>query len=1112
MTLGNDWIAIGDALYEKAQAMDGAMNAMGWTGSAGTAARAAWRDGERGVYQSLSTSADAAWKIGESLHIYAEELQKTIHEINKQRVVAALANVFGLALGGLMIELGPLIGAMLSAVRGILANMLPWFARLAAALAKTGAAGAFVSNAAIGAAMSLGFDVITQLLAHAAAGEQFHGVNWKDEAINMALGAEAAFVGGHWSPGPNRSAGAAHSVPSPKGTPTRSSSPTNLPKTSVVLPISGAKVPLPDFISKGLALPPYGPARHSESEFGATGPQGETAHLDPAAAGPTSTPTAASAKPAEAGAPDLAPVAHGAGPQAHSSGRPDEGGGPTRASSAGPSGADPGSKPAQSFPGSGNTIDIAPAARTNPADNQPTTINTPPIGPGTSNPNPTPPRRTGIGYDRPADLNTLPPTTEPTPTTNHNPFPGTGNTINTTPAARTNPADNQPTTINTPPLGPGTPNPNPPPPRRTGIGYDRPADLNTLPPTTTHTPFSVIGKTPTSSQNHHFPGTGNTIDTAPGTRTNPADNQPTGVNIPPVGSGTSPGTAIRPLREGAGYQRPATLDDIGAHSSGDGRGGSGPSGAGYGTTMNHGSNTVTLVVHEKPRPTQHDGPHLESDPAAVSTSHGGGTDTAPPRGDTGHAPDRSSETMAPEVSASAAPEPAPLPSPGAKGNGPVALPSPGVKGGEPTSPPAADTAPAEGTSTPGPVPGAKHADGSGAVPGGNPRDTGPATSLAAAPSATVPSSTATAHTSRLDIDAARATLGDVSLSPDTVARATVQASAILGVRWHEVQPSADPLGAAPLVPRPQTGPIGTGYTRALDLVTAQVVQHGPLTAQATAASILPGAARSTERPMLLFGEPSPAGDALHLGEHRVPLTHLSSWLPAHTGWSAGGLVVLPIPDAAVPTPQGGASFAQRLADHIGSPVLAPDGPLHVSSDGRLVTDGPEGWIESLPHRDPVVRSPELGQSLFARNPEQSPSVGYAADETAYGHSGGPEGTGNSSARQNQERSPDAPARSHSAVRDFTVADLLPQGALDIDLTPELTEALADAVVRSLRARLEVPTGTLGSEIRFVAPADGAQRMRMFEVTQQVAVALDQSIPVVRGTDGGLLVKICPPGE
>ncbi|PSM42994.1 hypothetical protein C6Y14_12525 [Streptomyces dioscori] len=1338
VNLGNNWIRIGDALYEKAQAMDGAVNGVGWTGPAGTAAKAAWHDGDRGVYTSLATSADAAWKIGESLHIYAEELQKTINEINKRRLVAALANIFGLVLGGLLMELGPLIGALLSAVRGILANMVPWFARLAAALAKTGAVGTFVTDAVIGAATNLGLDIITQLLANAAADEKFR-VDWKSSAASVAFGAQQAVVGNHWTPHPKRSGAAESALPTvPKGAPTGAGAALNTPKPSVVLPLSGTKVPVPDFLTHAATLPPYSsPSRSTASESGLTGPQGRPASLNPVAA--------ASAGPSRTGTPNTAPAASGAGPQPHLTGRPADGPAPTRPDSSAPTPIDParsvptgststpgptrptqpgqtrptsagpaetagptqltpsgptgapgptrptsagpaetsgpaplthsapggspgatrptsagsaeaagparasgasassasGGGPAASFPGKGNTLGAAPGARPNPADNGTTTVNIPPrgadpahsSGSGTSatTPAPVPPRRTGSGYDRPADLSTIanrpdsgpfpgsgnalgttpgarpnpadnqlttvniPPTASRTPSstpaaTNTPPgtagttFPGNGNTLGTTPAARPNPADNQLTTVNIPPTAsrtpsstpaatntpPGTagttfpgngntlgttpaarPNPAdgrpttvnipptgkstsasaaPVPPHRTGAGYDRPADLSTITDRPDSGPFpgtgDTLGATPGSRTNpadgrpttvnippagsktptsEPFPGTGNRLGAAPAARPNPADNEPTTVNVPPTAAGPSAGKGT-PARPDVGHRRPATLDDLGIRGSGDGAGG-----AGHGTTLNQGSRTTTQVIHERP--------HASSDPAPVTASRGGEPDPAPATPSRGDRPDTApvatpSHSNKPDVARTSTPH----------GDGPDTTPvtTPHVKEPDPAPATTAHSSEPDAAHTPAPAPapgrpsqGAAHEPGPLPSPGGRPAGHGggpdeaaagspqppAAPSTQPAPHADQPSvdpDRSTPHSDRLDIDAARATIGDPSVPPDTLVQATAQAAAILSVRWHQVQPGADPWGAAPLVPRPESGPIGTGWTRALDLVTAQVVRHGPFTGQATAASVLPGVvAGSGNGPLLLLGETGPTGEALHLGAHQVPLAELSNWLPEHTGWQPGDLLVLPAPDAAVPGPQGEPSLAQRIADHTGAPVLAPDGDLYVSGDGRLVTDGQQGWIESLPHQTPVVHHPELGQSLFAHG---SPPSDVQPADTPQPHAATDSGV------HPAEDVVAAPAHQ------VTLESLLPEGSLDLDLTPHLVDALAEAAVHSLRSQLDTLTGPLEREVRFTAPADSTQLAKVLQVTQHVAGTLDQSIPVVRDTDGSLLLKICPPTE
>nr|WTC14091.1 hypothetical protein OHA15_40425 [Streptomyces anthocyanicus] len=292
---------------------------------------------------------------------------------------------------------------------------------------------------------------------------------------------------------------------------------------------------------------------------------------------------------------------------------------------------------------------------------------------------------------------------------------------------------------------------------------------------------------------------------------------------------------------------------------------------------------------------------------------------------------------------------------------------------------------------------------------------------------------------RLDIDAARQLLDDKTLLESEIAQAAVQSAAILAVRWHEVQPFADPWGAAPLVAHPTEGPIGidytprwyeaqqledpqdvarllphrtegpigigdilrwwyeaqhladpqdvapllpdltrgpvdNGYTRAMDLVSAQVVQHGPFTGSATASAILPGPVRAADRPLVLFGSADPVTNSLTLGSHQVSLPDLENWLSTNTAWESGDLIVLVVPAAAALGEHGGPSLAQQVADLLDSPVLAPDSALYVDREARLVTTGPQGWIENLPYRDPVVRSPELGQSLFSRVPAEPVAV------------------------------------------------------------------------------------------------------------------------------------------
>ncbi|NED90178.1 hypothetical protein G3I76_60150, partial [Streptomyces sp. SID11233] len=83
-----EWIQYGDGLYELAQSMKDQMDGMQWSGKAAVAAREGFGSGEQSVRSSMLAAADIAWKTGEALNIYADEVDKAVKEINKQRLVA----------------------------------------------------------------------------------------------------------------------------------------------------------------------------------------------------------------------------------------------------------------------------------------------------------------------------------------------------------------------------------------------------------------------------------------------------------------------------------------------------------------------------------------------------------------------------------------------------------------------------------------------------------------------------------------------------------------------------------------------------------------------------------------------------------------------------------------------------------------------------------------------------------------------------------------------------------------------------------------------------------------------------------------------------------------
>ncbi|MET7695300.1 hypothetical protein ABZT06_46725, partial [Streptomyces sp. NPDC005483] len=205
--LAREWIQYGDGMYELAQSMQGQIEGMHWTSKAATAARDAFSSGDHSVRATMLASADMAWKTGEALNIYAEEVDKAVKEINKQRLIAALANIFGLALMGITIGLGVLLAPYLQIYASFAAQM--FISALELQPGMVGAATAFSFEVALSAGLGLGFDLLNQQLAHSAAGAKYH-VDWKNEAWALGLGATGptgkpvAGLGERWIPKPER--------------------------------------------------------------------------------------------------------------------------------------------------------------------------------------------------------------------------------------------------------------------------------------------------------------------------------------------------------------------------------------------------------------------------------------------------------------------------------------------------------------------------------------------------------------------------------------------------------------------------------------------------------------------------------------------------------------------------------------------------------------------------------------------------------------------------------------------------------------------------------------------------------------------------------------------
>ncbi|MFF9490440.1 hypothetical protein, partial [Streptomyces sp. NPDC014676] len=188
--LGRQWIENGQRLHDYVTVMDSSMSFMndGWTGKAGEAAQVVWSGvADHNVRHALLEAGQVAQDVGNAIIAYADELQKTVEEIDRAHMIEALASIFGLVLGLASFGIAGLLGRLLASVADIVAGIVSRISSIASAAAGAGRAGAFVTDAVINAALTLGTDVLSNLMASKAVNAPLH-INWQSEAMNVGLG------------------------------------------------------------------------------------------------------------------------------------------------------------------------------------------------------------------------------------------------------------------------------------------------------------------------------------------------------------------------------------------------------------------------------------------------------------------------------------------------------------------------------------------------------------------------------------------------------------------------------------------------------------------------------------------------------------------------------------------------------------------------------------------------------------------------------------------------------------------------------------------------------------------------------------------------------------
>ncbi|MFJ2952807.1 hypothetical protein ACIO8H_35130, partial [Streptomyces sp. NPDC087226] len=203
--LGQQWVDTGERLFEYLHTMHGSVLGMteAWTGRASRKALQVWTGvAGHNVWTAVWQSAYVVRAIGEAILQYADELQKTMEEIQKARLVEGLTALFGMLIGVAAFGAAGVIGGLLSVIGRLSQTMVAVVSRLTSATSLLGRTAAFTTESIINAAATLGGDLLAQYAGSKAAGVPFK-VDWEGAGINMGLGVwmGAGITGPHLFPG-----------------------------------------------------------------------------------------------------------------------------------------------------------------------------------------------------------------------------------------------------------------------------------------------------------------------------------------------------------------------------------------------------------------------------------------------------------------------------------------------------------------------------------------------------------------------------------------------------------------------------------------------------------------------------------------------------------------------------------------------------------------------------------------------------------------------------------------------------------------------------------------------------------------------------------------------
>ncbi|MFJ3756469.1 hypothetical protein [Streptomyces sp. NPDC090080] len=185
--LGNQWITVGENLWEYLEVMHGSVQAMagGWVSKAGRAAQLVWNgNGQHNVWQAVWQAGWVAQELGKAINDYADQMQTALDDIQRSYLIEALTAVFGAVLGIASFGIGSILGRIAEMVATVTESLVSAMASIANLAGVLGRVASFVTQGISSAALQLATDVVAQLTAEGVTGAPV-SINWSGEALSL---------------------------------------------------------------------------------------------------------------------------------------------------------------------------------------------------------------------------------------------------------------------------------------------------------------------------------------------------------------------------------------------------------------------------------------------------------------------------------------------------------------------------------------------------------------------------------------------------------------------------------------------------------------------------------------------------------------------------------------------------------------------------------------------------------------------------------------------------------------------------------------------------------------------------------------------------------------